>query len=296
MKLDQVGPERRAEIIRLYTKEKLGLKTIGRYMRGGITFANIRSILVEAGVYQGNERPMKIARERREQLVRDEKASRHRMAKCLWQLRKGIGVETTCQQRGWNRKSIWNDLRTRKSYWRLKGRLEVKYPQNRVNHRRYEWVSRTYSSERAFADHIAKVIARLGIAFEREPGVKAALCRADFRISRTLVECKSDVTTAAMNKALGQCWIYKVLAGEDCIVVVPDDVHPRKEWLVAFETMGVRLFPESALVQMLSGELPLASIATRSALRSRRSLRNESAERGCVEQSVGGRRVTENAA
>lgn len=78
-----------------------------------------------------------------------------------------------------------------------------------------------------------------------------------------------------MNKALGQCWIYKVLAGEDCIVVVPDDVHPRKEWLVAFEKMGVRLLPESALVQMLSGELPLASIATRSALRSRRSLRNE---------------------
>ncbi len=147
MKLDQVGPQRRAEIIRLYTAEKFGIKAIGRYMSGGITLANIRTILVEAGVYQGNERPMKIARERREQVVRDEKASRQRMAGCLWQLRKGIGVETTCQQRGWNRKSIWNDLRTRKSYWRLKGRLEVKYPQNRVNHRRYEWVSRIYGFE-----------------------------------------------------------------------------------------------------------------------------------------------------
>jgi hypothetical protein len=73
------------------------------------------------------------------------------------------------------------------------------------------------------------------VPFEREPNVNAALCRADFRLSNTLIECKSDVTTAALNKALRQCWIYKVLAGEDCMVMVPDDVHPRKEWLVVFE-------------------------------------------------------------
>jgi len=59
--------------------------------------------------------------------------------------------------------------------------------------------------------------------------------------------------------------------------------------------MGERLFPERALVQMLSGELPLASIATRSVLRSRRSLRNE-AEIRRVEQSVRGSRVSESAA
>lgn len=296
MKLEQVGPERRAEIVRLYTKEKLGLKTISRYMRGGITFANIRSILVEAGVYQGNERPMKVARERREPLVRDEKAGRQRMAGCLWQLRKGIGVETTCQQRGWNRKSIWNDLRTRKSYWRLKGRLEVKHPQNRLNHRRYEWVSRCYSSEQKFSDHIEEVLKQLGISYEREPRVKAGRCRADFRISRTLVECKSDVTTMAMTKALGQCWIYKALAGEDCLVVVPDDVHPRAEWLLAFEKMGVRVFSETALLQLLSGELPLASIASRSAMQSPRSLRNEPTERRRAKPCAPDCRVSESAA
>ena len=68
----------------------------------------------------------------------------------------------------------------------------MKYPQNRVNHRRYEWVSRTYSSERAFADHIAEVFTRFGIAYEREPGVKAALCRADFRIFGTLVHLLTE--------------------------------------------------------------------------------------------------------
>jgi hypothetical protein len=277
MKLDQIGPQRRAEIIRLYTAEKLGLKAIRRYIGGNVTCDNVRTILIGAGVYQGNERPMQSVRERREQLLRDEKAGRQRMAWCLWQLRKGIGVETTCKQRGWHRKSIWNDLRLRQSYWRLKGRLAVKYPENRINHRRYEWVSRAYASEREFADRIAEVLKRFGIAFEREPGVKAALCRADFRVGQTLIECKSDVTTAAMNKALGQCWIYKTLAGEECLVVVPDDVHPRSQWLTAFEKMGVRLFSESALVQMLSGELPLASVATRSALKSRHALRNEAA-------------------
>jgi hypothetical protein len=48
-----------------------------------------------------------------------------------------------------------------------------------------------------------------------------------------------------------------------------------REWLAAFAKMGVRLFRESAFLQRLSGELPLASIDTRSALRSRRSLCNE---------------------
>jgi len=102
-------------------------------------------------------------------------------------------------------------------------------------------------------------------SYEREPRVKAGRCRADFRILRTLVECKSDVTTMAMTKALGQCWIYKALAGEDCMVVVPDDVHPRSEWLLAFARMGVRVYSEeAALLQFLSGELPLAAIASRS--------------------------------
>jgi hypothetical protein len=77
------------------------------------------------------------------------------LAVCLWQLRRDIGIETTCRQRGWHRKSIWNDLRERQSYWRLKGRLAVKHAKNRINHRRYGWLSRAYPSEWAFADHIA---------------------------------------------------------------------------------------------------------------------------------------------
>jgi len=41
---------------------------------------------------------------------------------------------------------------------------------------------------------------------------------------------------------------------------MPDDVHPRHEWLVAFEKVGVRVFSESSFVQMLSGFLPLNGV------------------------------------
>ena len=53
------------------------------------------------------------------------------------------------------------------------------------------------------------------------------------------------------------------VAGEDCIIVMPDDVHPRYEWLIAFKKMGVRVFSESSFVQMLSGFLPLDGVMPR---------------------------------
>ena len=63
-------------------------------------------------------------------------------------------------------------------------------------------------------------------------------------------------------------------AGEECgsiprvrqasmSVVMPDDVHPRYEWLIAFKKMGVRVFSESSFVQMLSGFLPLDGVMPR---------------------------------
>jgi hypothetical protein len=46
-------------------------------------------------------------------------------------------------------------------------------------------------------------------------------------------------------------------------MVMPDNVHPRCEWLMAFEKMGVRVFSESSFVQMLSGCLPLDGVTPR---------------------------------
>ena len=53
------------------------------------------------------------------------------------------------------------------------------------------------------------------------------------------------------------------MAGEDRILVMPDNVHPRYEWLIAFKKMGVRVFSESSFVQMLSGFLSLDGVMPR---------------------------------
>lgn len=65
-----------------------------------------------------------------------------------------------------------------------------------------------------FSDHIKSLLIRHGVDCEREPKVKEGLSRADFRMSRELIECKSDVSNMEMNKALGPCWIDKVIVGE----------------------------------------------------------------------------------
>jgi hypothetical protein len=201
------------------------------------------------------------ARPGEEKRIADE--HRHKVAVCLWQLRKGIGVETTCKGNGWNRRSIWNSIAHSPAYQNFRQRRNRKWPQNRINHRKYEWVSRRYPLEGLFLNRMEEILREHGILYDREPRVKAGMCRADFRTPHTLIECKTDVTTMGLNKALGQCWIYKAVAGEDCIIVMPDDVHPRYEWLMAFEKMGVRVFSESSFVQMLSGCLPLDGVTPR---------------------------------
>jgi len=75
-----------------------------------------------------------------------------------------------------------------------------------------------------------------------------------------------------MNKALGQCWVYKVIAEEDCMLVIPDDVTPRAEWLVAFGKMSVGVLNESGFARVLRGELPLEEIRCRRHKRTGRAM------------------------
>jgi hypothetical protein len=45
--------------------------------------------------------------------------------------------------------------------------------------------------------------------------------------------------------------------------MMPDDVHPRYEWFIAFKKMGVRVISEPSFVQILSGFLPLDGVMPR---------------------------------
>jgi hypothetical protein len=66
-----------------------------------------------------------------------------------------------------------------------------------------------------------------------------------------------------MNKALGQCWIDKVIAEEDCMLAIPDKLAPRAEWLEALRKMSVGVLNEGGFARVLRGELPLEEITCR---------------------------------
>ena len=53
---------------------------------------------------------------------------RHKVAVCLWELRKGIGVETTCKANGWHRRSIWNSIVHSPAYQKFRLRRKRKWP------------------------------------------------------------------------------------------------------------------------------------------------------------------------
>ena len=58
-------------------------------------------ILIRRGVYRGEDavdRQRLQSEERRRRIVLREKETRHRLAVCLWNLRKGTGVETTVNE------------------------------------------------------------------------------------------------------------------------------------------------------------------------------------------------------
>jgi hypothetical protein len=52
-----------------------------------------------------------------------------------------------------------------------------------------------------------------------------------------------------MKKALGQCWIDKVITEEDCMLAIPDKVAPRAEWLEALRKMSVGVLNESGFAR-----------------------------------------------
>src|SRR5205814_6786401 len=101
------------------------------------------------------DRQLLHSEERRRRIVLRKGEMRHRIAVCLWRLRKGAGVETTCRQEGWNAKSIWNHLGRRKSYRRFAVRRKRKWPDKRAVGKQY---SRTYIAESRFQNVIENIL------------------------------------------------------------------------------------------------------------------------------------------
>ena len=127
--------DKEQEIVRLYTGERMGLRAISRYFNGRPSIAGVRKILIRHSAYRPEDalaRQRARSHERRSAIIAHEKTTRHRMAVCLWNVRRGVGIETMCRREGWNVKSIWNDLSRRKSYRAFASQRKRKWPDKRA--------------------------------------------------------------------------------------------------------------------------------------------------------------------
>jgi hypothetical protein len=240
----------RRKVIQLHTVEKLGIKAISKWFNGRPGKTTIERILRDAGVYEGPQRireQQKQRADRQQRVIEQEKKWRHRMAVCLWNLRKGIGVETTCHQNGWPAKTIWNHLKERPSYRKARSKLEVKSSSVRPRQKKFGWVSKQYPRETMFLEALASRFEEHGIGYEKEPRIGATRYRADFSALGHLIECKVDLSHTAIKSCLGQCWIYRILQELPIVIIIPDDVDTKHPFPEALNMMNIQLLRESEL-------------------------------------------------
>lgn len=186
--------DKEREIVRLYTTERMGLRAIARYFGGRPSIAGVRKILVRQRIYCSEDvldRQRLQSEERRRTIIMREKMVRHRLATCLWNLRKGVGVETTCKQQGWNIKSIWNDLGPRRSYRCFALRRKRKWPDKRAAGKHF---SRMFPVESALQDLVEAILQSQRLKYVRESRLEGSRTRVDFKVdNETFVECKVGV-------------------------------------------------------------------------------------------------------
>jgi len=241
------------EILRLYVSEKLGLRAIARYFSGRPSTAGIRKILIAAGVYRGNRAFDELqarSQARRAVILRREKELRHRAAVCLWKLRRGKGVETTCREKGWSRQAIWNFLGTRVSYKRLKVRSRTRWPDKRIGSQSY---SRAFPREQSFQDLISALLTSAEIAYIRECRLPKSRTRVDFKLSdNTFVECKVALNAGQVNEFIGQATQYRAFS-KRIVLCIPSDVQIRADLHRLIIEMGILICNELTFSDLFGG-------------------------------------------
>ena len=262
--------DKQDEIVRLYLHEKLGLRAIARYFSGRPTITGIRNILIGRGVYRGSEvidEQTARSQARRLAVVASEKETRHRIAVCLWKLRGGTGVETTCRKNGWNQKSIWNVLGARASYRRFKARQPLRWPDKRACGKHY---SRIFTREKTFQDAISKMLTAANISHVRECRLPSSRTRVDFKLpNNTFVECKVGVNAGQVYEFIGQATHYRGFANR-VILCIPSDVKIREDLHAIIAEMDILICNEQGLGHLFSDNrltLPPAQVTPQTTVR-----------------------------
>lgn len=250
-----------AEIVRLYVKERLGLRAISRYFSGRPSTAGVRNILIESGVYrQGEAMTEQAARSaaRRKVVVQGEKEKRRRVAKCLWLLRTGHPVETTCRKNGWNPKSIWNALGPRASYRRFKARRLRKWPDKRRSGLHY---SRIFPREALLHDRVEQILRGGEVKYIKECRLRECRTRVDFKVDDgTFIECKVGMNSGQTYAFIGQTCHYRLFATR-VILCMPSDIRVRADLYDVIQSQGVTVCNEETLLRTLIDKIVPANQA-----------------------------------
>jgi hypothetical protein len=245
---------KQAEIVRLYVEQRLGLRAISRYFSGRPTTAGVRNILIESNVYRHDEAMTEQAARsavRRKALLDLEKESRARAATCLWRLRRGNPVETTCRENGWNPKSIWNLLGRRASYRRFKARRIRKWPDKRRSGLHY---SRIFPRESLLHNRVEKILMEAQLKYTKECRLYACRTRVDFKVDDgTFIECKVGMNSGQTYEFIGQACHYRLFAAR-VILCIPSDVRIRADLYEIILSAGATVCNEETLLQTLAGK------------------------------------------
>lgn len=247
------------EIIRLHVEEKMGTRAISAYFSGSPSGPGVRKILIRNGVYRGNEiyrQQIRGSKERKTRIVTEEKDKRHWVAVCLWQLRKGIGIETTCKQHGWSKSIIWNALTEHESYTRFKARHKPKWADKRTYGKQY---SRRFPKEAVFKRFIEEILTNAGIHFVPESRLRGAMTRVDIKLEDgTFVELKVGLSSGQCYEFIGQAFHYRKHARR-IILCIPSDIQFRRDLYELIVELNVILCNETTIVGVIDGELPLVA-------------------------------------
>ncbi len=191
-----------------------------------------------------------------------EKMARHRVATCLWNLRRGIGVQRTCKEEGWNLNSIWNDLGGRPSYRRFVLRRRRKWPAKRLTTKHW---SKIFPAESGLQSRIETILQSRQLEYVRECRLPGSRTRVDFKLAdETFIECKVGVNAAQMYQFIGQALHYQRFAMKT-VLCIPSDVEIRKDLHELIIQLGVLVCNESTVLQILDGKiisLPTAQLGT----------------------------------
>lgn len=193
---------------------------------------------------------------RRDSIVAAEKEKRRRVAMCLWRVRTGHPVGTTCRDHGWNPKSIWNALGRRASYHKLKARISRLWPDKR----RYgQHCSRAFPKEELLQARVEELLTSAEIKYVRECRLQQCRTRVDFKIDDgTFVECKVGMNSGQTYEFIGQACHYRLFALR-VILCVPSDIKIRADLYELIGAQAVTVCNEETLLPVLGGKVVVSS-------------------------------------